>query len=697
MTAEGTYFVIPVYQRNFCWKTEQCRRLFDDVFDCIASGKPHFLGTICYKEEDDGTKVIIDGQQRLTCLSLLLKALYDFSSSQTLRAEIQNRYLLNPCGDGTMKLKLKPIQKDAGIYKKLLSHYRVDIDAFSPMEQESFLFQAFFNFRVWIKELAEIEDFEAKLMNVINGLEIVEIIVTSENPQEIFESLNATGMALTNTDILRNYLLMQIPYRDQVRLYNTYWLPMEELVTTEEVEDFVSSYVVTVRKSDGLTINGKKWKVNPGNICQSFRITFPNLGTTEKLEELFEDMLKYARYYQHLVFEKNVSRNDLSGIRMYIYDLIVTLKHSGFKPLLLYLFNDMAEERLSPDEMCSVLKLMISYVFRSKICGTSAFSSYQFSGFIMTRISEYDGSEPYEKLFSKAISSGHGKYAFPSDIIFEQALMGSAMQSMNTALKKYMLYSIEKEINPSQQVAFSGGTIEHIMPQTLTDYWEKYLAFNGDGDIHDEKLNALGNLTLTESNSSMSNKSFEEKKQYYSESVYEITRAIADIPVWTSKAIDERGKELCRIALSIWSGVKPCMDDYDETQRLTLNDDLVKVTALPPTSFCFLDEEVPVSSWNALGVGVVSILNVVAPEQIRNLVDRCPDEISGLLTSEPDYKKQPNKIAGTIWLNQAKRPSSLMRQLRDLLQLCSGEAHSLCDELWFTVFREDDDLIVMQE
>ena len=659
------------------------------------TGKPHFLSTVCYKAEEDGTRVIIDGQQRLTCLSLLLKALYDISDSNSLRTEIQDNYLLNPCQNGSMKLKLKPIQKDSGAYKKLLSHYRVDMDSFSDKEKESFLFQAFFNFRVWMNEMSEIDNFETKLFDAINNMEIVEIIVTSENPQEIFESLNATGLSLTSTDILRNYLLMQIPYKEQVRLYNTYWLPMEEMVTIDEIQDFVASYVVTKRMSDEININGKRWKVNSGNICSTFRAAFSDLETTEKLETLFEDMMKYAGYYKHIVFDKNVNYADLSEIDALLYDLLIVLKDTRFKPLIMYLFNDMAEGKLNAKEMCEVLKYMISYAFRGRVCNLSGFSNYQFSGFIMTRLADADSSEPYVKTFMKAIGAGHGRYSFPTDIIFEHSLLGNEFAGLNIGMKKYCLYSIEKHLNPSQQAAFSGGTIEHIMPQTLTEFWEKYLAFNGDAGIHEEKLNYLGNLTLTESNSTISNKPFDEKKHYYMESIYEITKRVTDYPKWTSKAIDERAKKLAKTALDIWPGINLMNEEEVAENRYTLNDDLNKVTATPPTSFGFLGEEVPVNNWMALGVGVVSILNTVVPDKLRELIDHAPDEISGLLSREPDYKRQPTKITGDLWLNQVKRPASLLRQLRDLLTICSDPEYSLCDELWFTVYQEYDDTIVL--
>ena len=698
LSVDNMFFVIPVYQRNFCWQTHQCRKLFDDIYTCMVTGKSHFLGTICYKsekEENESTNVIIDGQQRITCLSLLLKALYDISNDSELRIKIQNKYLLNPLSDGKMKLKLKPIQKDAGVYKKLLSHYRVDSDAFSSREMATPLFKAFENFKVWINELKEIDDFEHKLMKTIEGLEIVEIIVTAENPQEIFESLNATGMPLTNTDILRNYILMTIPYKEQVRLYNNYWLPIEESVTTEELPSFICSYLVVMRKNDEVRNGGTSWKINQSNICMSFRMQYPNVSEVSELEELFKSMYKYSQYYKRFVFEKNSNTANMSNLDAAIFELLSIFGDNGLKPFIMYLFDKLSNNVITKEEMTQIVRIIISFVFRNTVCGNKNNFGYQFSGFLINKLELYAQTDGYVKAFKKAITSGHGTFAFPSDIIFERALTEVPL-SLQTAKIKYLLYSIEKEINPEQQASMSAGTIEHIMPKTLSDGWSKYLAFNGDSGIYDEKLNALGNLTLTESNSTLSNKLFNDKKDIYEESIYKMTRDIAGTQVWTKRAINERSKKLFKHALKIWPNVSTGKTDSNNFTKYTLDSDLNRITAYQPTSFSFLGEEVPVSSWTALGCGVVTMLYAVIPEEIEKIVDENPEEIVGLLSCEADDKKQVAKITDGIWLNQAKKPVQLLRQLKTLLKICSGAEHPLTDELWFTIANdEDDDTIVM--
>ena len=692
LSVPNTFFVIPVYQRNFCWKQEQCRQLFDDILTVIDTGKTHFLGTICYKEEDD-TRVIIDGQQRITSLMLLLKALYDASSNPTLRTEIQNAYLLNPCNNGAHKLKLKPIQRDAGVYKRLLSHYKVDVTAFTEHEMTTPLFEAFQNYRAWVHELRADGEFEDKIMHAIASLEVAEIICTSENPQEIFENLNATGMTLTNTDILRNYLLMSVPYNEQVRLYNTYWLPIEEAVTTEQMENFVSAYLVTVRQSDQLHINGKVWKINPKTICHTFRHHFSQLQIEKSLECVLADMCKYANYYKHCVFYKNTNPNALPTLDAMIYDLINVLRINQCTPLVMYLFCQLADGAISKEDITKCLQLATSYCVRHIVCGNAHPMSFQFAGSVIRQTAERAEMDGFVHSFKRAMTSGEGGYAFPTDILFEQSLCVNP-KKLPTPVTKYLLYYIEKHLNPNTSATMASGSIEHIMPQTLTDTWQKYLAFNGDADIHDEKLHVLGNLTLTESNSQLSNKPFGEKQAIYSDSMYVMTADLARLSAWTSKTIDVRSAQLSQIAIKLWpyAGVqKPAISN----NMYTLSDNLRNLGSQTPTSFTFLGEEVPCHTWHEMTYGVVVILHKLIPETIEQLAQTQPREINNLLSVEPDYSKHHSKIADDVWLNQLSNRPSLLAQLRQLLQLCSGEYNELSNELWFSLQEEDDDDIIL--
>ena len=692
LSVPDTFFVIPVYQRNFCWKQEQCRQLFDDILTAIDTGKSHFLGTICYKEEDN-TRVIIDGQQRITSLMLLLKALYDASMDTALRTEIQNAYLLNPCENGAHKLKLKPIQRDAGVYKRLLSHYKVDVTAFTEYERTTPLFEAFQNYRTWVHELRADANFEEQFKHAIETLEIAEIICTSENPQEIFESLNATGMALTNTDILRNYLLMSVPYSEQVRLYNTYWLPIEEMVTTEQMEDFVCAYLCTIRQGAQMGINNKNWAINPNTICHTFRHHFSRTSDTKALEEILAEMHKYANYYKHCVFFKNTTPNTLPPLDALIYDLINVLRANASTPLVMYLLDKLAQGAITKDDVSECLNLIISYCLRHLICGGAAHMSHVFATSVIRQTEERLAMDGFAVAFKRAITSGEGGNLFPTDIMLEQALCVSP-RKLQTPILKYLLYSIEKHINPTQTATITAGSIEHIMPQTLTDTWSKYLAFNGDANIHEEKLHVLGNLTLTESNSQLSNKPFGEKQAIYADSIYAMTADLARLSAWTKTTIDDRSKQLFNVVLQLW----PYAGVYTNTGNIisyTLNDNLRNLGTQTPASFTFLGEEVPCHTWHEMTYGVTVILYKLIPEKLEEIAQNPPREIGNLLSTEPDYSKHHTKVADKVWLNQLSSRPSLLAQLRHLLQLCSGEYNELSNELKFTLCEADDDDIIL--
>ena len=264
ISAGEATFVIPVYQRNYDWKRDNCLQLFNDVINLTATHKTHFIGTICYKSHGRNDFVIIDGQQRLTSIMLMMKAIYDICDDEKLRKKINDRYLINDYSkysDGGKKLKLKPIKKDENVFDKLMGTEKAYLsEIFSVEEKVTNIFK---NYELFIeltqkevtrgKSLDEIED-------AVEGLEIVEICLTDENPQVIFESLNSTGLGLTNTDLLRNYLLMSLAYKDQEVLYQNYWMRIEELIKSENMEQFLVDYLILKRKSNDLTENGKKAK-----------------------------------------------------------------------------------------------------------------------------------------------------------------------------------------------------------------------------------------------------------------------------------------------------------------------------------------------------------------------------------------------------------------------------------------------------
>jgi uncharacterized protein with ParB-like and HNH nuclease domain len=298
------FFKIPVYQRRYDWEKEQCRQLFDDVERIISTGKSHFLGTFVYQRKSvSGSNfdeyVVIDGQQRITTIILLAKALYEVIDDEN-KEEIFSTFIKHTTGKGMKnKCKLKPTEYDLSVFEKLMNYSRFDENDFDDIEKSSMLYQ---NYTFFIQKISS--DNAEKIYKAIQNLNIVGINVESgENPQEIFESINSTGLALSQSDLIRNYLLMSLDYDCQEDLYKKYWLQIELLLrSTEVVERFIVQYLITKRRSDSLLHSNKKKRLSKNILYFSFKKYFEeNYNGTNKLSEVeryLNDMHRYAKFYK---------------------------------------------------------------------------------------------------------------------------------------------------------------------------------------------------------------------------------------------------------------------------------------------------------------------------------------------------------------------------------------------------------------
>ena len=225
--APRTIFVVPVYQRNYDWQNDNCKQLFHDIVGVIDSGNEHFLGTICFKVYSSHERSIIDGQQRLTSITLLLKAMYDFDDDEDNRTEINDQYLYNK-GRGIdndfLKYKLHLNKRDDAVFHILLDNEKDKVkDKLSLTQRNSRVYQNYLLFGELVSEYVEKGGSVGDILEAMRSLTIIELEIQQENPQEIFESLNSTGLDLTNVDLLRNYFLMQFKHDKQTKLYEDYW------------------------------------------------------------------------------------------------------------------------------------------------------------------------------------------------------------------------------------------------------------------------------------------------------------------------------------------------------------------------------------------------------------------------------------------------------------------------------------------
>ena len=389
ISAGQTTFVIPVYQRNYDWKKENCLQLFSDVQNLVGVDKTHFIGTICFKMNGKHECIVIDGQQRITSIMLLMKAIYDRSNDEDLRDKINDQFLVNrhKHSDGGLKLKLKPIKKDEDVFLKLMGTEKAYAsELFTAEEKLTTIYKNYELFGELVDKAAKQGKTLDDIEEAAEKLEIVEICLTDENPQVIFESLNSTGLGLTNTDLLRNYLLMTLDYKDQEKLYQNYWMRIETMLGSENMEQFMVDYLILKRKSNDLSENGKKSKISAKILYYAFRKQFPIEGDAkEKVENRFVDMLKYANYYQHFIFNENTVFHKLSNVDKKLYELFFLLGDRNAAILVLFLYEKYDNAEIDESLFLELLEVCISFSFRSRVCNWSGFSA-QFSALAVQKL-----------------------------------------------------------------------------------------------------------------------------------------------------------------------------------------------------------------------------------------------------------------------------------------------------------------------
>ncbi|GAA8783145.1 hypothetical protein DUHN20_09840 [Helicobacter pylori] len=248
--------VIPIYQRLYSWEKEQCKQLWDDIIKIGGDDKMdgHFIGSILYVLDSithsNNALLIIDGQQRLTTITLLLTALRDHLSDEVKRKEIEDHYLINSDKDGDKKFRLILSESDKDTLLSL-----IDKDRRKPSEPSSKIMENFKLFEEWIRKNAD------KMETIFKGLEklmIVEIALEKEkdDPQLIFESMNSKGIELTQTDLIRNYILMETETEKQEGFYNKYWRAMEkEFKQKEKLFDRFVRHYLTIKTREIPKIN----------------------------------------------------------------------------------------------------------------------------------------------------------------------------------------------------------------------------------------------------------------------------------------------------------------------------------------------------------------------------------------------------------------------------------------------------------
>ncbi len=523
--------VIPIYQRLYSWEKEQCKQLWDDIIKIGGNDKMdgHFIGSILYVLDgithSDNALLIIDGQQRLTTITLLLTALRDHLIDEVKRKEIEDHYLINSDKDGDKKFRLILSESDKDTLLSL-----IDKDRRKPSEPSLKIVENFKLFEEWVSNTDKLET----ILKGLDKLMIVYIALKKEkdDPQLIFESMNSKGIELTQTDLIRNYIIMETEIEKQEGFYNKYWRAMEENFKQNKkwFDRFVRHYLTIKTR----TPNIKKVYVELKDYRQK-----EGIG----IEDLLKDLQKYCGYFCQIVFKKETDK-DLNKALGFLVDLEMDVVY----PLLLELYSDYSDGVLSKDDFRRSIDLIESYICRRAVCGLGTNSLNK----VFPSFTKHIQKDEYFKSLKAHFGYLTNNQRFPNNDEFKDCFI--KIDFYNFQKKKYFFERLEN-FGRNERVPTHEYTIEHIMPQTLTEEWKRDLGENFQ-EIHNKYLHTIGNLTLTGYNPKYSNKSFQEKRgmeKGFKNSPLRLNQGLRDLKSFGEEEIKKRANDLADLALKIWT------------------------------------------------------------------------------------------------------------------------------------------------
>lgn len=660
--------VIPVYQRNYDWQVKHCSQFFDDLEQMIIEGKPkHFFGSIVGKTEGSFRWIIIDGQQRLTTTSLLILALAHSlraeevaSDDPELARKIVEDYLC--VGDGREeKFKLKPVKNDAAAYNRL---FRGE----NEFMEESNVTHNYRYFRDRLNHTSLTGD---QVWRAIEQLEIMHLdLELHDDPQRIFESLNSTGLDLSEADKIRNFILMGLTKDRQDDIYETRWNPIEEF-SDFQTDRFIRWYLTSK--------SGKTPR--EADVYESFKAYAENLDSG--IEQLIDDMFHYANYFCQL---RNANtrfpavNQRLKRAQRVLGEVVL--------PFLMPVLRDAEKGSISAEDLDSVVAIVESFFFRrfASSIPTNALNKI-FASSYSELMKLKTGDQTYSEVIAYILRRRGGSGRFPTDEEFSDGFSTRDFYSVRSEHKQYIFDRLENgdsgdTLDIAHKLQSNEITIEHIMPQNLSEWWKDSLGENYE-EIHKTWVNRIGNLTVTGYNSAYSNAPFPKKKEMlngFDETPYRLNRYIQKCDSWGSVELEERTKLLADKALRMWQlpdtsfrppeavlDVVPMGDDTDFQNRRIVR-------------FSFRDVDKAVATWSEM-----------LPEVIKIIAESHRSEILNFATGERslsiDSKRIENLAEGwrAIDAGLAVEVRTSTRTKVDLLRRLFDHLEIDTDELTLTL------------
>jgi len=590
---EGTkQYVIPLFQRTYSWTNKEWDVLWKDLVELSESENPrtHFIGSIVNMPtvsvpEGVAKYLLIDGQQRLTTIFILLALLRNKAreiSNQEFAEEINNTLLVNPYKKEYDHFKLMPTQVDRESYINII------LGKTNKIENQITRAYDFFD-----KKLKQVSiEFEKLKKIITSSFSIVSIVLDADdNPYLVFESLNAKGRPLTQADLIRNYFFMRIHVDKQDLIYNEYWNPMQTSLG-EKMTEFIRHFLMR---------NGAN--IKQADVYYALKEVVVNIDVEEYLKELF----RFSNYYLRLVNPEFEEEPELEKYFRRLNRIEVTTAY----PFLLNIYDMYARKKILKNQFVDILKILENYLIRRFICGIPTNQLNKIFPTIFIQLNNNHSDNIVEGLKNILQSKG-----YPKDNEFKTRLKETRLYGSGDRLikSKLILETLEEQYNHKESISFDNLTIEHVMPQTLSEWWQNHLGEEWE-EVHDLYLHTIGNLTLTAYNTELSNDDFLTKKKTFNDSHIDLNKYFSPLNAWRKTEIEERAEYLVEKCANIWNYFG---------QEQTSSADLKSVSGTVPKELSILGQKFSVNSWRDVLEQTLNTIADLEPEKFEVIANNYP-------------------------------------------------------------------------
>ena len=674
-------FIIPLYQRNYEWKEENCEQLFQDLMKLHNSDrKSHFFGSIVSSIQS-GTedRLIIDGQQRITTVSLLLIAMVNAKKEGLIEAtdaklveKIFKRYLVDEYQEDERKVKLKPIKKDMQAFDALL---------YKPKDQyikESYVTR---NYDFFYDKITRAGLTLDELFDTIKKLEVINIrLDEDDDPQLIFESLNSTGLDLSEADKIRNYLLMSLAPAEQDDLYTRFWNPIEEFA--KDPSSFVRDYLTM-----------KQGKI--GRIDKIHSI-FKEYAETANIDRatLLEDLHHYAKIYNQV--DKAKVGTDKLNRKL---NQLRTLDSNVAYPFFMAFFDYALKTGLAETEIHQVLDVIEAYWARRIICNlpsnalNKVFATLHRDVLNHVNTSSDDTTPSYIDVLKYVLLKKGQSSVFPSDEEVKSDFKTRQVYKMPVNARMFILERMENQDNNErhdvvQELTDKNITIEHIMPQTLSDKWKTALGDDWER-IHEQYLHTMANLTLTGYNSQYSNLTFIEKRDMekgFKDSAFRLNNSVKSCEQWTETELKARQKELQNVIMRLWPMPTTSFEPLRrEAESASLDDEDYEFTGKKLQAYILDGVRYTVNTWKEM---LIQVCGHILIEKRSTIEWLCANEKCGFSTTQDGWKRE---LAPSLYIWTDNSTASKISILRGMFEECNIPTSKLIFEFRSEQEEEDEE------